>query len=182
MTSENWTRAIFVRDPKERFLSAYLDQAVNTDFANLICCRTNVTISEKCSDLIKTLEGFVNVTRTCHSDHWSAQSVRIDRKFWKYINFVGYFDRLASDTKTLLKSLGKKGEAWELHGKSGCGDRNTDEIFRGALTSHATNASSRIDNFYTYHISKEILQRYKSDYAMFNFTSHQRLSRRLLLQ
>ena len=28
MQAEDWTRAIFVRDPKERFLSAYLDKAV----------------------------------------------------------------------------------------------------------------------------------------------------------
>jgi hypothetical protein len=30
MTSPDWTRAIFVRDPKTRFLSAYLDKVVRT--------------------------------------------------------------------------------------------------------------------------------------------------------
>jgi hypothetical protein len=39
MTSPNWTRAIFVRDPKDRFLSAYLDKAVNNPtYMQTKCC------------------------------------------------------------------------------------------------------------------------------------------------
>ena len=38
--SPNWTRAIFVRDPKERLLSAYLDKAVghNGNYVKRQCC------------------------------------------------------------------------------------------------------------------------------------------------
>ena len=40
MTSPDWTRAIFVRDPKERFLSAFLDKAISNYglFTTRKCC------------------------------------------------------------------------------------------------------------------------------------------------
>ena len=40
MTSPDWTRAIFVRDPKERFLSAFLDKAISNYglFTTKYCC------------------------------------------------------------------------------------------------------------------------------------------------
>jgi hypothetical protein len=40
MLSPDWQKALFVRDPKERFLSAYLDKAVSNFGSHLIpCCR-----------------------------------------------------------------------------------------------------------------------------------------------
>ena len=40
LLSPEWTRAVFVRDPKERFLSAYLDKVQNKDGKYVIghCC------------------------------------------------------------------------------------------------------------------------------------------------
>jgi hypothetical protein len=40
LTSPNWTRAIFVRDPKNRILSAYLDKALHNhgDYVKRHCC------------------------------------------------------------------------------------------------------------------------------------------------
>ena len=38
MTDPEWTRAIFVRDPKERLLSAYLDKGKNQHFIKSKCC------------------------------------------------------------------------------------------------------------------------------------------------
>jgi hypothetical protein len=39
----SWTRAIFVRDPKERFLSAYLDKVISNDgkYVRVHCCPKN---------------------------------------------------------------------------------------------------------------------------------------------
>lgn len=44
MTSPNWTRAIFVREPKERLLSAYLHKVVASRgfYGAEICCRKHV--------------------------------------------------------------------------------------------------------------------------------------------
>lgn len=49
LTDPAWTRAIFVRDPKERFLSAYLDKVVSDDgkYVRRHCCpkqKTNINM------------------------------------------------------------------------------------------------------------------------------------------
>ena len=63
MTSPEWTRAIFVRDPKERFLSAYLDKVRRKDgmYVKHHCCSACVP---------KTISGFLNLTKTCYDPHW----------------------------------------------------------------------------------------------------------------
>ena len=52
MSSPDYTRAMIVRDPKERFLSAYLDKAVarNGSFVVLACCHKN----KQCRSQIQT--------------------------------------------------------------------------------------------------------------------------------
>jgi hypothetical protein len=39
MNSPDWTRAIMLRDPKDRFVSAYLDKALQTDYVEKFCCQ-----------------------------------------------------------------------------------------------------------------------------------------------
>ena len=63
MTSLDWTKSIFVRDPKERFLSAYLDKVKNKDgmYVKNHCC----------SDCVpETMSGFLNLTKKCYDPHW----------------------------------------------------------------------------------------------------------------
>mmetsp|Transcript_21097 Transcript_21097/g.50141 ORF Transcript_21097/g.50141 Transcript_21097/m.50141 type:complete len:571 (-) Transcript_21097:732-2444(-) len=85
----------------------------------------------------------------CDDAHWRPQSQRLDRgsrkkkkrqqqqrhssiellesnDVWKYINFIGRFDTLASDAKHLLQNVG----AWEQYGASGWESSTTNNINR----------------------------------------------------
>jgi hypothetical protein len=104
LTSPRWTRAIFVRDPKERVLSAFLDKAARngSKYVTQHCCRTfspasNSKRSYKCEDYARgSLLGFLEVVESecCCDKHWAPQSKRIDPPFRPYITFVGHFDRI----------------------------------------------------------------------------------------
>ena len=78
MTSPDWTRAIFVRDPKERLLSAYLDKMMyNPGYIVQKCCRDSSCIAEG----QESLERFFNiVVKQCEDNHWQPQSDRLDEK------------------------------------------------------------------------------------------------------
>jgi Sulfotransferase family len=185
MTSTNWTRAIFVRDPKERFLSTYLEKIVNQDdyinwfpyyphprqWFRLGCVTYNESIQAKTQPII-----FIKkIIPQCPDVHWRKQSLRIDTKFWPYINFVGNMDTLAYDAERLLRKIG----AWELHGSHGwtkkknkknanynCTDTN-DYIFapdQCTGRTHATNAAKKIQQYMTPELEHEIETYYASDY------------------
>lgn len=68
MTSPEWTRAIFVRDPKERLVSAYLDKGVgNPDYMRQKCCGDSYDCIRKASE---SLKGFLGVATNCENAHW----------------------------------------------------------------------------------------------------------------
>ena len=58
MTSPSWTRAIFVRDPKERLLSAYLDRidSLSGEYGARACCRKHLPVMKFWNG---TVEGWV---------------------------------------------------------------------------------------------------------------------------
>ena len=120
MTSDGWTRAIFVRDPKRRVLSAYLDKAARKEghFVRRHCCSRlperllNGTSVDACvAEASGSFRGFLDLisTKCCCNHHWVPQSYRIDPpELWKYINFVGHFENLEADAKLLLEKI----DAW----------------------------------------------------------------------
>jgi Sulfotransferase family len=163
MTDPTWTRAIFVRDPKERFLSAYLDKVVqNENYVIRRCC----PYGRKCGTKAKeSIANFLHLMRICTDSHWNPQSKRIlEDKYWPYINFVGHMEHLYDDAKLLLQRLG----AWDEYGKSGWGATRTDAIFQskagGTGRLHATDAVSKMKAYITPEIEKELEQYYADDY------------------
>jgi hypothetical protein len=174
MTSPEYTRAIFIRDPKERLLSAYLDKGVsNPAYVQQKCCPYTGT----CSQLAKaSLWNFLDMMQTCEDAHWRPQDRRMEAKYWPYINFVGRMENVADDAKKLLTSVG----AWDKFGNSGWGQHGNVSIFGtkagGAGRKHATHARERLRKYY----NTPILERnvdfyYASDYAnpVLNFTKQQ---------
>lgn len=68
MTSPEWTRAIFIRDPKERLVSAFLDKGVgNPNYMREKCCGKSDACIRKASE---SLEGFLQVAIDCKNAHW----------------------------------------------------------------------------------------------------------------
>ena len=101
---------------------------------------------------------------------------------WKYVNFIGSFDTLASDARRLLQKVG----AWEKYGASGWGSNNVgrrgyprrykDEkeissssaIFGSNEASHGTNAKSHFQEVFGTsepEVQKAVLDFYGQDYA-----------------
>jgi hypothetical protein len=106
LTNPDWTRVIFVRDPKERTLSAFLDKAGLSDgkYIKQQCCHNNNTCSLTATG---SFLGFLKVVDEicCCNHHWEPQSKRIDRQFRPFINVIGNFDTLQYDTKSMLDTL-----------------------------------------------------------------------------
>eukprot|EP01047_Picozoa_sp_COSAG01_P005277 COSAG01_NODE_179_length_22923_cov_25.190535_10_plen_289_part_00 len=116
MTSPNWTRAIFLREPHERFLSAYLDKAVHHPKYVKHHCRLRASVL--------SLPLFVKVSKKCKDPHWAPQLKRVDAKWWPYIDFIS--DRLHPDAVHAMLSAG----AWKAYGESGWGTSRNQAIFQ----------------------------------------------------
>jgi len=144
MQDPTWTKAVFVRNPHERLLSAYLDKGPRVNFTVIQnkCCplkkkkgheKMNVeTTGCMDEDGKRNLDDFfrfmsASPRRACRENlHWLPQSDFFDgTKYYPFVNFVGHFDSLADDAERLLKRIG----AWEEHGKTGWGPNGTSPIF-----------------------------------------------------
>jgi hypothetical protein len=162
MTSPDWTRAIMVRDPKLRFLSAFLDKAVSNDHIHIInrCCP-----DESCVEDAQTIPGFLQLVRVCDDEHWRGQDQRVDAKYWPYMDWVGYVETAASDAETLLRKIG----AWEEFGKSGWGDDGKNAIFQSTEQTgagvHATWSQHKVWQWYTPESEKLVERYYQADYT-----------------
>ena len=167
MTSPLYTRAVFVRDPKMRFLSAFLDKSLsnNGQYLRNKCCPGG-----KCIENAQTLEGFLQLAQSCKDAHWMPQSERVDAKYWKYIDYIGHLETAEEDAKRLLQRIG----AWEAYGKSGWGKHGNTSIFENPADAgdHATWSRWSVWKWYTQALERKVEDFYHEDYSssMFNFT------------
>jgi hypothetical protein len=175
LTSPDWTRAVFVRDPKERILSAYLDKAARKDAAYVRhhCCNSGNTTGDCAKKASKSFKDFIEVVieMCCCDPHWKPQSQRMGAPLWKYVNFVGRFDYLALDTKRLLETLG----AWTEYGESGWGKHHNESIFGESTGArHKTDAYGKLRRYYNSTEMEALVEEfYRSDYEhpMLNLTN-----------
>lgn len=174
LTDPKWTRAIFVRDPQERFLSAYLDKAKkkNGIYVDRHCCPTEKNKENSCGAIAsRSLVDFIQVVqqKCCCDAHWKPQHRRIDPELWQYINFVGYFDALANDTQRLLERLDDN--AWQKFGASGWGDFRNQSMFAKASTAkHRTSARVKLGRYFNEsRVISLVEDFYEGDYARFQF-------------
>lgn len=167
MTSkhDNWTRAIFVREPLERLLSAYLDKGKR---------KGGIYVAKHCNHQQQSLSfaEFIQIIRSScrHDSHWMPQTERIDAPFWNSINFVGNFDSLQQDSRELLEKV----DAWDDYGASGWGPSHNESIFsKGTHARHKTGSSQYFAQFYNDSELQEMaLDLYHKDYSnpVFHFT------------
>ena len=172
MTSLEWTRAMMVREPKQRFLSAFLDKSVSNDHQHIIskCCK-----DKSCVEDAQTIEGFLKLVGTCHDDHWRPQHLRVDFKYWPYIDMVGHVENATAFSKDLLQRIG----AWDEYGASGWGEDGNATIFQSKGTSgagvHATWAQWKVWKWYTPESELKVEEFYRGDYEnpVLNFTHYE---------
>jgi len=193
MTSPDWTRAVFVRDPKERVLSAYMDKAlnfffdVNGKYIKNQCCQMRLIVGS-----VKLLE---------------SERSRIQRKFphclplfpyeknttvdgFPFEKFVQTFMKRCRDPHWEPQSNRMHAKTWKsinfvghfedlqrdghalLHkisgfeefGREGWGPGNG-TIFQTNFAGHATSAGSKTELFYSKNeVELAVLKYYRSDY------------------
>jgi hypothetical protein len=177
MTHPNWTRALIVREPKERFVSAYLDKAFQhptflqeqccRHYAGGVCAHNQAQQQQQQQQQPKPVspEAFVRVMQTCNNPHWRPQSKRMEAKYWPYINFIGHMETVADSAEQLLRQIG----AWEEFGASGWGVAGDEAIFQakagGAGRTHATGAATKLRLHISAELEKELDEFYRHDYA-----------------
>lgn len=194
MTSPNWTRAIFVRDPLERVLSAYMDKGLQTGPSNWQPSVTGAFLKRKCCKVTETknsackkfplapyensltvdnfpFEVFVkSFMRQCKNEHWKQQSLRMRKENWKWINFVGHFENKQDDTRRLLERIG----AYEEFGSTEWGESSnkTLPIFEQNIATHRTGSGNKMKDHYSSKLERLVLQHYRLDYSseLFNIT------------
>jgi len=164
MHSPEWTRAIFVRNPHERILSAYLDKVVARNFGDTRkkCC----PVGREC--LQENAQGFQDFVDLLDAEscmladgHWRPQSRRVDAKHWPSVNYVGHMERLQDDARALLVKIG----AWDEH-------RESAVLFErpsSAPSSHSSNnGNTTTSSRHHYTDSKRKMQQYYDTRALFD--------------
>ena len=176
MTSPEWTRAIFVREPKERILSAFLNKMLGDKYYfRDRCCKSGHEMIQKRTILDHVCDGkidemdfgyFLNRTQDCFDDHWMPQVQAIDKKWWQMIDFVGYMDTVTQDSERLLKSLISDidgATAWDKYGKSGWGDGN-DSFMQKNTAGHAKDAKVNLRKYYTPDLERFVEEHWSMDW------------------
>ena len=181
MTSDEWTKAIFVRDPKPRLLSGFLDKAVqHKNHFEKTSCETwkywkGVDDAQYCYDHRKDFSFFLHdITRMNTDDlHFRPVDSFVDKKWWPYVNFIGYMDSLSEDSKQLFKSIKSNVDginAWDRVGKNGwspqrgCDNVDDEEFLQARPSKHKTGAREHMQQYYTEELEKFVETNWASDY------------------
>lgn len=179
LTDETWTKAIFVRNPIDRILSAFLDKAVhNGDYFDKHCCQNPYLVEgdlieyEFCRRHQHNFHYFLLRTDDCHNVHWKMQERVVDSEWWPYINFVGTMDHAKNDSETLLKSLTstKDGRtAWDEYGSTGWGENHTSAFGEIGEAHHRTNAHEKLREYYSPCTEAFVRDRWREDFTSPHF-------------
>jgi hypothetical protein len=169
MSSSEWTRAIMVHDPKERFFSAFLDKSIRNDHKHIIdkCCP-----NYSCVSSAQMISGFLELCARCNDDHWQPQDERVNRKYWPYLDYILHVEDTAEEAEKILTDIG----AWDDYGKSGWGLNGTSAIFESKGLAgagvHTNYAKWQMWKWYTPDTEKLVQSFYQRDYEnpLFNFT------------
>lgn len=185
MTSSKWKRAAIVREPKERVLSAFLDKAVKEDYYVKKCCENlpSEKLVGECKENEKDFESFLKFVtdypKECFDVHWEPQILKIDAKWWPYIDWIGHQDNLLHDSKDILKQLKSNRDedegrsAWDRYGVSGwgseegCEDRPNSFLQENTST-HNIDTGSKLMEWYTAKTEKMVEEKWAVEWNQKN--------------
>lgn len=163
VTSHEYTRAIMVRDPKDRIMNAFTTMVVlnKGEQLRLACCSNNVY----CVAHARNFIGFTDLVKECDQSAWRPQGQRMEPKYYNYLNFVGHFETAKQDARRLLEKVG----AWDEYGQSGWGADSKETIFESVAdvsgrSKLAVDNTARALKYYTYWLERVVEKFYKYDY------------------
>jgi hypothetical protein len=156
MSSPDYTRAMFVRDPKVRLVSNYVDyvQKDKGEYIRWPCCGGD---SDCVDRALKEFPYFLEIMQECDEPYWRPQGRQMEPRYYELLNFVGNYATLQEDSERLLKQIG----AWDAHGSIGWGKYGGERVFHDALSlSRAT-----FESFYPQsEIEKKAQKAFKMDF------------------
>lgn len=182
MTSPVWTKAAILREPKERVLSAFLDKAVKEDYYVRHCCEKlpDEKEQDKCKKNEEKFDSFLHYVteypKECFDVHWEPQIVKIDSKWWPYIDIIGYQDDLQNDAQKILKHLTSTRDdvagrtAWDRYGVTGWGasdecEQRTSSFLEENTSAHKLDAGSQLMDWYTAETEKIVEEKWDVEWT-----------------
>jgi hypothetical protein len=160
MTSPEFTRAIMIRDPKDRMVAAFrAGKQLRLD-----CCVGYRYCLHQVSRKLNFSGFFHELVKECDQPAWRPQGQKMEPRYFKYLNVVGRFENAAMDARLLLERIG----AWEQYGKSGWGKSGNESIF---VSSHPPAEYKYIPFFspaLSLDLERQIEEVYSSDYTSWN--------------
>jgi hypothetical protein len=165
MTAPEYTRAIMVRDPKERLVSAFVllkkaltnnKENANANGFGLDCCGEN----ENCVKRLRIFQTFSELIMLCDAPDWRPQGEKMEPKYYPMLNFVGHFDNARQDAQRLLDRVG----AWKSYGQSGWGPQGKSQIFE-LSDIRSKNITTTIYRYLDFASERQIDKFYESDYS-----------------
>lgn len=189
MKDPKWTKAIFVRHPKPRLLSAFLDKFVQhkvhfTQYECTVYAKNSNTTVDVCADAVhrKDFSFFLKeiTTKLPSNVHWRSIMSSVDEKWWPYIHEIFVMeDDLSTTAKRFLESIKSNIDgvsAWDRIGKSGWGNEKEcenpgNETFMEQKPSyHHTEANEKLRQYYTPELELFVEQHYEDDLHSKYFT------------
>jgi hypothetical protein len=159
MTSTEYTRAMFVRDPEQRILSSYLETVVkgNGTYFRQACCPFEGGGDEDkdCVPQARNISKFLKLTSVCDDPYWRPQSRKMEPKYYPLLNFIGHYETAKEDAQRLLQRIG----GWDEYGQTGWGEDGTQAIFHQVPTMDESLVPS-----YGFSAREKLEEHYKIDY------------------
>jgi hypothetical protein len=156
MTSPEYTRAMFVRDPKVRLVSNYLEyvRRDNGEYILWPCCGGDPGCVDR---TLKEFPYFLDIIQECDEPYWRPQGRKMEPRYYELLNFTGNYVTLKEDSERLLKHIG----AWDSYGSTGWGKGGTERVFYDAISL----SRSEFQSFYPQQeIEKRAQKSFKMDY------------------
>eukprot|EP00656_Telonema_subtile_P044278 TRINITY_DN50561_c0_g1_i1.p1 TRINITY_DN50561_c0_g1~~TRINITY_DN50561_c0_g1_i1.p1 ORF type:complete len:368 (+),score=78.65 TRINITY_DN50561_c0_g1_i1:128-1231(+) len=142
MTDPAWKKVIFLREPHERYLSAYLDKGK----ASIQKYGPGGFMKLRCGEYVSSFKEFMNLTARCRDNHWVPQVERVDAVWWPYVDFFG---DMRDDVAGLVRKM-LSPEAWDTYAADGWGKHGNESIFKSnAMLTRRTGAAERMSKMWT---------------------------------
>mmetsp|Transcript_14603 Transcript_14603/g.21717 ORF Transcript_14603/g.21717 Transcript_14603/m.21717 type:complete len:352 (-) Transcript_14603:33-1088(-) len=176
MNDPEWTRAVMVREPKQRILSAYLDKYIlHNNYSNKIRADGKFASFVEFVDstqvdtqmiLKKSEPKYSSAHHLQNVDPHHRPQLLFFQKFFPYMNFVADFKNAEKHIKDLLVKVGM----WDSYGKSGWGKNGDKAIYQKdamLVEQHSTNSEALYSLFYDRELEKKVEKSYEIDYIHF---------------
>lgn len=158
-------KAVFVRDPVTRLLSAYLDRCLEKQEWWRCGAESEISFSTLVSNL-ERLPEMPNTTVDVHFKNQSSFCGLSHLSYSKY-NMVGKFETLGASSHAMLRHMG----LWHHFGATGWGPHGNEPFpVKERPTGQAKETKSLVCVFYTPELLRRVWRIYQRDFAMFGYS------------